>query len=263
MSNSHDRTATASEAEQAEADCWGRNAAERAARGAAMSLPAWRKAIERTRIGPGTKVLDLACGSGEFCRLATDAGAEATGIDASQRMIEVAEQHAPEAEFRRAALGTLPWQDNEFDVVTAFNALFFAEDPEHAFAEMVRTSRDYVVVCGWHPQKVSDLLVVGREVRGPRTRRNARLPKPDEELMIHIPVEHPDEDTMVRSMMSVGAYQRVVESEGEKATAEKIRKAAEQFRTPDGGYRFENYFLMQVFRKNDSGGEPAESGVAG
>ncbi|ANZ38726.1 hypothetical protein BBK82_24315 [Lentzea guizhouensis] len=209
MSKGHDQTATAAEAQQLEADRWGRNAAERAeraARGATISLPTWQQAIERTRLGSGTKVLDLARGSGEFCRLATNADAEATGVDASQRMIEVAEQQAPEAEFRLGALGTLPWPDDEFDVVTAFNALFFAENPEHAFAEMVRTSRDYVVVCEWHPQKVSDLLVVGREVRGPRTRRNARLPEPDEQSTTHIPVEHKDDGVMVRSMMSVGAH---------------------------------------------------------
>ncbi len=244
-----------------EATRWGRNAAERAAHGAGMSLPAWKKAVEHTAIGPGTRVLDLACGSGEFCRLATDVGAKAVGIDASVQMVEVAKRQAPGAEFLVWPLGRLPWEDNSFDVVTAFNALFFADDQAHAFEEMVRTSKDYVVVCGWHPQKVSDLLVVGREVRGARTRRNAELPRAQEELTIHIPVEHPNENAMMRSMLSVGAYQRVIESEGEERVAEKIRKAAERFRTADGGYRFDNYYLMQIFRKNRSGG--AQDGVAG
>ncbi|MFD9704102.1 hypothetical protein [Lentzea sp. NPDC059081] len=35
---------------------------------------------------------------------------------------------APEAGFHVRALGELPWDDGTFDVVTAFDALFFAHD---------------------------------------------------------------------------------------------------------------------------------------
>lgn len=138
------------DAQTEEGELWGRNAAQRAALGARMSLPAWKTAVERTGITHGTKVLDLACGSSEFCALATEAGAEATGVDISPVMLAVARQ-ASNAEFHELPLGPLPWQDGTFDVVTAFNALFFAQDPDEAFAEAVRVSRDYVVVCQWHP----------------------------------------------------------------------------------------------------------------
>ncbi|MDX8047822.1 class I SAM-dependent methyltransferase [Lentzea sp. BCCO 10_0798] len=234
-----------------EGELWGRAAAQRAALGAKMSMPAWKTAIERTGITAGTKVLDLACGSGEFCAAATEAGAEATGIDISPAMIALARQ-ASTAEFHELPLGRLPWQDGTFDVVTAFNALFFAQDPDEAFAEAVRVSRDYVVVCQWHPELPSDLLVVGRAVRGTSGRRGAKLPEPQEELTIDIPQVHPDEATMLRSFLSVGSYQRIIESEGEEKVAEKIRAAVEPFRTPDGGYRFSNKYLMSVFRKDQA-----------
>lgn len=53
-------------------------------------------------------------------------GARATVIDASASMVELALHQVPQAEFHVWPLGTLPWGDNTFDVVTAFNALFFA-----------------------------------------------------------------------------------------------------------------------------------------
>ncbi|MDX3655739.1 class I SAM-dependent methyltransferase [Streptomyces sp. ID05-26A] len=232
-----------------EGERWGRNAAQRAALGAKMSLPAWKTAIERTGITEGTKVLDLACGSGEFCAAATDAGAEATGIDISPAMIALARQTST-AEFHELPLGRLPWQDGTFDVVTAFNALFFAQDPDEAFAEAVRVSKDYVVVCQWHPALPSDLITIGRAVRGPSARKGATLPEPQEELTIDIPQVHPDEATMLRSFLSVGSYQRIIENEGEEKVVQKIKTAVEPFRTPDGAYRFSNKYLMSVFRKN-------------
>ncbi|MCR3748776.1 class I SAM-dependent methyltransferase [Lentzea californiensis] len=234
-----------------EGELWGRKASQRAALGARMSMPAWKTAIERTGITAGTKVLDLACGSGEFCAAAAEAGAKATGIDISPAMIALARQ-ASAAEFHELPLGRLPWEDGTFDVVTAFNALFFARDPDEAFAEAVRVSKDYVVVCQWHPEIPSDLLVVGRAVRGTSGRRGATLPEPQEQLTIDIPLTQPDEATMLRSFLSVGSYQRIIESEGEEEVAEKIKAAVEPFRTPDGGYRFSNKYLMSLFRKSQA-----------
>lgn len=234
-----------------EGELWGRRAAQRAALGAKMSTPAWQTAIERTGITTGTTVLDLACGSGEFCALATEAGARATGIDASHTMIELAREAAPQAEFHVRTLGQLPWQDNTFDVVTAFNALFFAADPEEAFAEAVRVSKNHVVVCDWHPEHPSDIITVGWAVRGPSGRRHARMPEPREKLTIDIPLEHPDEATMLRAFLSTGGYQQIIETEGEESVAAKIRAATEPFRTANGGYRLTNKYLMSVFRKNE------------
>jgi len=238
-------------------ELWGRRAAQRAAHGAKMSVPAWKTAIERTNIKPGSTVLDLGCGSGEFCALATEAGAHATGIDASHKMIELAREQAPAAEFHVRALDQLPWQDGTFDVVTAFNALFFAPDPEAAFAEAVRVSKDYVVVCDWHPEHTSAILAVGWAIRGPSGRRRPEMPEPHENLTIDIPQHYPDEDTMLRAFLSTGGYQPIIEDEGEENVAEKIRAATEQFRTADGGYRFANKYLMSIFRKNQAAASSA------
>ena len=53
---------------------WSAGAAVRAERFADMSRPAWVAVAAAAGIGPGLRVLDVACGSGEFGRLAADRG---------------------------------------------------------------------------------------------------------------------------------------------------------------------------------------------
>ena len=66
---------------------WARRARDRST---GMSAPAWHAALDRTGTGPGSAVLDLACGSGEFCAEAAARGAETFGIDASHGLIALA-----------------------------------------------------------------------------------------------------------------------------------------------------------------------------
>jgi len=54
-----------------------------------------RKTIERVGLDPGSSVLDLACGTGDFCRELTDAGHQAIGIDLSFGMLGAAKTSAP------------------------------------------------------------------------------------------------------------------------------------------------------------------------
>lgn len=78
-------------------------------------------------------------------------------------------------------------------------------------------------------------------------------------MTIEIPQKFEDEDTMLRSMMSVGAYRDVIEKEGEDVIAGKIVVAAAPFRTEHGGYLFENNYLLRVFGKEAMKDQAAES----
>ncbi|MFD5827799.1 hypothetical protein [Lentzea sp. NPDC060358] len=60
------------------------------------------------------------------------------------------------------------------------------------------------------------------------------------------PQIHPDEDTM-RSFLSVGSYQRLIENKGEERVAAKILAAAEPHKTADGKYVFANRYLLSIF----------------
>ena len=120
---------------------WGARAADWATLAAPFSAPAWEAVAEATGIGAGTRVLDVGCGSGEFCRLAAARGAVVSGIDAAEGMIDVARRQVTAADLRVGAMESLPWDDDSFDLVCAFNSLQFAADPIVVLAEATRVVR--------------------------------------------------------------------------------------------------------------------------
>jgi len=82
-----------------------------------QQLPTYEEAIHRAGIRAGQRVLEVGCGSGVFLRAAADRGAEVTGVDASEALIELARERVPEADLRVADMQFLPFEDDSFDVV--------------------------------------------------------------------------------------------------------------------------------------------------
>ena len=113
-----------------------------------------------TRIGKGTTVLDIGCGTGGFCRLAAGRGALVHGADADPERIVAARRAVPEAELRVARLERLPWPDGTFDVVTGFNAFQYAADVDGALEEARRVARSSgrVAVCKWGPPATNEFF---------------------------------------------------------------------------------------------------------
>ncbi len=72
----------------------------------------------------GDRLLDMACGSGLALELAGLLGAHCAGIDASPRLLAVAEDRNPDADLRVGDMNALPWEDSSFDVVTSFRGIW-------------------------------------------------------------------------------------------------------------------------------------------
>jgi ubiquinone/menaquinone biosynthesis C-methylase UbiE len=98
-------------------------------------------------LGPGDKVLDVACGPGnfarEFGRAVGDDGLVA-GIDASRTMLERAVSDLEAAGLSNVALimgdaAELPFRDGAFDGVCCFAALHLFAEPFAALDQMRRT----------------------------------------------------------------------------------------------------------------------------
>src|SRR5215471_2765870 len=90
--------------------------------------------LERLAIPPGASVLDVACGSGAFALLAAREGAEVTGIDLADNLIERARARAQEeglsVRFQQADVEALPFEDDSFDYVVSLIGAMFAPRPE-------------------------------------------------------------------------------------------------------------------------------------
>jgi len=110
---------------------------------ALFAEPAARIA-EAARIGPGQSVLDVACGTGVLARavLARVApGGKVAGLDCNDGMLDVAKARAPAVAWRRGRAESLPYADNEFDVVACQFGLMFFEDRRGALEQMKRVAK--------------------------------------------------------------------------------------------------------------------------
>jgi SAM-dependent methyltransferase len=94
--------------------------------------------LDVTGAGPGTRLLDIACGSGYAAALAAARGAEVTGVDVAPALLEIARERTPDGTFIEGEMDALPLEDSRFDVVTSVNGFQFALDAGRAFAEATR-----------------------------------------------------------------------------------------------------------------------------
>jgi demethylmenaquinone methyltransferase / 2-methoxy-6-polyprenyl-1,4-benzoquinol methylase len=102
----------------------------------------WReRAVELARVGPGSRALDVATGTGDFAVALRAAGAEVVGCDFSEEMLERARRKEPSARFEWADALALPYDDDSFDAATVgFGARNFS-DLGRGLAEMARVVR--------------------------------------------------------------------------------------------------------------------------
>ena len=103
---------------------------------------AWReRAVDLAQVGPGSRALDVATGTGDLAIAMAARGAEVEGLDFSERMLELARRKAPAIRFEQGDALALPHADASFDAVTVgFGARNFA-DLERGLREMARVTR--------------------------------------------------------------------------------------------------------------------------
>jgi ubiquinone/menaquinone biosynthesis C-methylase UbiE len=101
-----------------------------------------RMVLSMLSIEPGDRVLDVACGPGNFTRDFTQAAGEGlvVGVDASASMLDVAVRDTAGANvaYLRGDASALPFRDGSFDAICCFAALYLIEEPMRALAELVR-----------------------------------------------------------------------------------------------------------------------------
>ncbi|MFH9297423.1 class I SAM-dependent methyltransferase [Streptomyces sp. NPDC017520] len=73
--------------------------------------------LDAAGAGPGSRVLDVGCGSGTIDFLAAGRGATVHAVDAEPGMVDATRRAVPEAEARTARPPELPYADDAFDAV--------------------------------------------------------------------------------------------------------------------------------------------------
>jgi SAM-dependent methyltransferase len=103
--------------------------------------PLFEALLDVTSAGPGTRMLDVGCGSGLMMVLAASRGAAVTGVDVAPGLLTVASDRLLEAGLWLADMESLPFPDESFDVIVGANAFQFAGDPLRALREAARVGR--------------------------------------------------------------------------------------------------------------------------
>jgi len=113
--------------------------------------------FSRLGVKPGTRLLDVGCGSGQLALIAARAGAQVSGCDIAPNWIEKARARAAaeglDIAFTEGDAEALPYADGEFDVVVSLIGAMFAPGPDLVAAELTRVCRPggTIAMANWTP----------------------------------------------------------------------------------------------------------------
>jgi demethylmenaquinone methyltransferase/2-methoxy-6-polyprenyl-1,4-benzoquinol methylase len=112
-----------------------------------------RRVVELAAVQSGNRALDLCCGTGDIAFALAQRGAETTGLDFSDKMLEVAKTRSrelksptsisqlPSPNFIQGDAQVIPFPENSFDVVTVGYGLRNLTSWEKGLEEMHRVAR--------------------------------------------------------------------------------------------------------------------------
>lgn len=113
--------------------------------------------VRRLEPSPGTRVLDVACGTGNLTLPAARTGAVVTGVDIATNLLEQARSRAAAeglfVQFDEGDAENLTYPDASFDSVISMFGVMFAPRPELAAAELLRVCRPggTIALANWTP----------------------------------------------------------------------------------------------------------------
>ena len=120
--------------------------------------PDARAFYERLDVPPGSRLLDVGCGSGQLALLAARDGVHVTGVDIAPNLVQRAQARARAegltARFVEGDAEDLPFEDASFDVVASLVGAMFAPRPDLVARELLRVCSPggTLAMANWTPQ---------------------------------------------------------------------------------------------------------------
>jgi SAM-dependent methyltransferase len=96
---------------------------------------------------PGSRLLDVSCGTGSLLAAARARGVRAVGVDLSDEAVRLATRVAPSAEVAVGAGESLAFRDGSFDYVTCLGSLEHFLDMGQGLEEMKRVAKPSARFC--------------------------------------------------------------------------------------------------------------------
>jgi SAM-dependent methyltransferase len=104
---------------------------------------------------PGRRTLEIGCGEGRVTRDLKARGHRVVAVDVAPTMVRLASEADPGGDYVRADAASLPFDDESFDTVVAFNSLMDIDDMPAALREAARVlePQGLFCVCITHPMR--------------------------------------------------------------------------------------------------------------
>jgi 2-polyprenyl-3-methyl-5-hydroxy-6-metoxy-1,4-benzoquinol methylase len=247
---------------------WGPRADDWADVQEGMSVALYESVLDTLNVRARMSVLDIGCGAGLYCRMAADRGAVVHGVDATAMLLGIARRRVPLADLRQADMEELPFPDDSFHVVTAFNVLPFAESPLGALREAKRVARpnaavvmavtgtpEQVQTSGYltalgsllpvKPAGAPGCFALSQDGALQDLAREAGL-EPRRMTEVQCVLEYPDEPTALRGLLSCGTAVRAIQAAGPDRVKRVVLTAIGPYRRDDGGYRLTDTYRYLV-----------------
>lgn len=215
-----------------------------------------------------TKLLDVGCGSGYFCKLAVDKKIDVTGLDATTELVDEAKKRVPTANFHVGEMEELPFEEKSFDVVCGFNSFQYAADIKNALLEAKRVLKDggKIAAMIWGNKEDCEaatyLKAVGSLLPPPPPGAGGPFALSENQLLEKILGEigfkiisntdissiwdYPDTDTALKGLLSAGPAAKAIENSGFEKVYETILKSVEPYIQSDGHVVYSNKFRVVI-----------------
>ena len=211
-----------------------------------------------------------AAAPGSRSRWRAERARSSRGLDASAGLLAVARERLPEADLREGELEALPYADDSFDAVTAFNSVQYASDPTAALREISGSPGPgaRVAITTWGSPEQCEMRAVLGAIGSllppppPGAAGPFALAAPgalealvkaagltaERAIDVPTPYAHGDVDTAVRAHLASGPARRAIETAGLEATRDALAAVCEEARREDGSVRFDNVFKVLIAR---------------
>jgi SAM-dependent methyltransferase len=252
---------------------WG----ERATDWAYLFEPYARRAnqtlFDRLGVGEGSRLVDIACGSGYAAALAAEQGAVVAGVDASEPLIAIARARTPVGDFRVGDMFSLPYPAGNFDVATSFNGIWKGLEAALREARRVVRPGGMVGMTFWGAPKRLGLLPYFMKVvelsppdHGSATLNQGETGRPGvveammeeagleflERGVVEVVNEFPDLDIAARALAAAGPSWPALQAVGESRFVTELKEALRNLSADGVGVRIRSELGWATARVPDA-----------